>query len=39
MRGSENIMDRVVTFLNNKYLVAILVGLFVLGVVKRVAGR
>ena len=32
-------MDRVVTFLNNKYLVAALVGLFVLGFVKRLAGR
>jgi hypothetical protein len=32
-------MDRIVTFLNNKYLVAILVGLFVLGFVKRIAGR
>lgn len=32
-------MDRVVTFLNNRYLVAIIVGLFVLGVVRRFAGR
>jgi hypothetical protein len=32
-------MDRVITFLNNKYLVAALVGLFVLGFVKRLAGR
>jgi hypothetical protein len=32
-------MDRVVNFLNNKYLVAVLVGLFVLGFVKRIAGR
>lgn len=32
-------MDRIVTFLNNRYLVAVLVGLFVLGFVKRLAGR
>jgi hypothetical protein len=32
-------MDRVITFLNNRYLVAALVGLFVLGFVKRLAGR
>lgn len=32
-------MDRVVNFLNNKWLVAILVGLFLLGIVRRFAGR
>ncbi len=32
-------MDRVIGFLNNKYLVAIVVGLFVLSVVRRFAGR
>lgn len=32
-------MDRVLNLLNNKYLVAIVVGLFVLGVVRRFAGR
>lgn len=32
-------MDKVVTFLNNRYLIAIVVGLFVLAVVKRIAGR
>jgi hypothetical protein len=32
-------MDRVIGFLNNKYLVAVVVGLFVLGVVRRFAGR
>jgi hypothetical protein len=32
-------MDRVLSFLNNKYLVAIVVGLFVLGVVRKFAGR
>jgi hypothetical protein len=32
-------MDRVVNFLNNKYLVAALVGLFVLGFVRRLSGR
>lgn len=30
-------MNRLVTALNNKYLVAILVGLFLLGVAKRFA--
>lgn len=32
-------MDKVVSFLNNKYLVAVLVGLFLIGIVKRFAGR
>lgn len=32
-------MDKIVSFLNNKYLVAVLVGLFVLGFVKKLAGR
>lgn len=32
-------MDRVVGFLNNKYLIAVVVGLFVLGVARRFVGR
>lgn len=32
-------MDRVINFLNNKYLVAVLVGLFLIGMFKRFAGR
>lgn len=32
-------MDRVVNFLNNKYLVAVLVGLFLLGIFRRFASR
>jgi hypothetical protein len=32
-------MDRVISFLNNRYLIAILVGLFLLGIFKRFAGR
>lgn len=32
-------MDRVIGFLNNRYLVAVLVGLFLLGFVRRFAGR
>jgi hypothetical protein len=32
-------MDRVVTFLNNKYLIAVIAALFVLGFVKRLSGR
>lgn len=32
-------MDRVVSFLNNRYLIAIIVGLFVLGVARKFAGR
>lgn len=32
-------MDRVIGFLNNKYLIAAVVGLFVLSLVKRIAGR
>lgn len=32
-------MDRVIGFLNNKYLVAVVVGLFVLSVARRFAGR
>lgn len=32
-------MDRVVAWFNNRYLVAIVVGLFVLGVARRFVGR
>lgn len=32
-------MDRVISFLNNRYLVAVIVGLFLLGMVRRFAGR
>ena len=32
-------MDRIISFLNNRYLIAILVGLFLLGIFKRFAGR
>lgn len=32
-------MDRIIGFLNNRYFIAILVGLFLLGFVKRLAGR
>lgn len=32
-------MDRVVSFLNNKWLVAAVVGLFVLSVGRRILGR
>ncbi len=32
-------MDRVLNFLNNKWLVAVVVGLFLLGVFRRFAGR
>jgi hypothetical protein len=32
-------MNTVIGFLNNKYLVAVVVGLFVLGVVRKFAGR
>jgi hypothetical protein len=32
-------MDRIVNALNNKYLLASIAALFVLGFVKRVAGR
>jgi hypothetical protein len=32
-------MDRLISFLNNKYLVAVLVGLFLLGIARRFAGR
>lgn len=32
-------MNRIVEFLNNKWLVAILVGLFLLGIARRFAGR
>jgi hypothetical protein len=32
-------MDRIVSFLNNRYLIAVIAGLFVLGFVKRIAGR
>lgn len=32
-------MDRIINALNNKYLLAVIAGLFVLGFVKRIAGR
>lgn len=32
-------MQRVVNALNNKYLLAVIAGLFVLGFAKRIAGR
>lgn len=32
-------MNRVVNALNNKYLLAVIAGLFVLGFAKRIAGR
>lgn len=32
-------MDTLVNKLNNRYLVAIIVGLFLLGIVRRFAGR
>lgn len=32
-------MNGVVSFLNNRYLVAVLVGLFLLGIVRKFAGR
>jgi hypothetical protein len=32
-------MDRVVNALNNRYLLAVIAGLFVLGIAKRVSGR
>lgn len=32
-------MNRAIAFLNNKYLVAILVGLFLLGFARKFAGR
>lgn len=32
-------MDRLVSALNNRYLLAVIAGLFVLGFVKRIAGR
>ncbi len=32
-------MDRVLNFLNNKWLVAVVVGLFLLGTFRRFAGR
>lgn len=32
-------MDRVVSFLNNRYLVAVIAGLFLLGFVRRIASR
>lgn len=32
-------MDRILSFLNNKYLVAVVVGLFLLGVFRRFASR
>lgn len=32
-------MDRIIGFLNNKYLVAVIVALFLLGLFRRFAGR
>ena len=32
-------MDRVISFLNNRYIIAIIVALFLLGVVRRFASR
>ena len=32
-------MNKVINVLNNRYLIAIVVGLFVLGVARRFAGR
>lgn len=32
-------MDRIISFLNNKYLVAVLVGLFLLGILRRFTGK
>lgn len=32
-------MNRLISFLNNRYFVAAIVGLFLLGFVKRIAGR
>lgn len=32
-------MDKIVSLFNNRYLIAIVVGLFVLGVFKRFSGR
>lgn len=32
-------MDRIVNFLNNKYIIAVIAGLFLLGIVRRFAGR
>lgn len=32
-------MNRIVSALNNRYLLAVVAGLFVLGFVKRIAGR
>ena len=32
-------MDRIVSFLNNRYFIAVIVGLFLLGFVRRVASR
>lgn len=32
-------MNRVVNALNNKYLIAVIAGLFVLGFAKRISGR
>lgn len=32
-------MDRITTFLNNRMLVAVVVGLFLLGVARRFVGR
>lgn len=32
-------MDRIISFLNNRYFVAVVVGLFLLSFVKRIASR
>lgn len=32
-------MDRVLSFLNNRWLVAVVVGLFLMGLARRFAGR
>lgn len=32
-------MDKVINLLNNRYLIAVVVGLFVLGVARRFMGR
>jgi hypothetical protein len=32
-------MDRVISFLNNKYLIAVIVGLFLIGMFRRFASR
>ncbi len=32
-------MDRIISFLNNRYLIAVVVGLFVLSLARRFVGR